>query len=191
MKQNFCVKCKTALPMDVVLEYGSCKCPACGRKHAIEIFPAILKSPEKGVAPEKIISEGDSSCFYHQGNAASSICGTCGCYLCSLCNIEIEDKHYCPKCFKTSKDNIGTLNSRTVLYDEILLSLSVLSFLICYLGLALSPIVIIAAFFLWKKMKTPYPRNRWRFVVAVILSVLQLLLWATLICVLIFSEMSR
>jgi hypothetical protein len=158
-----------------------CKCPACGQEQNIHVFPAYFRNHGKGVIPEKIIIDSDACCFNHPDKVAGHICDKCGIYLCGLCNIELEGEHFCPKCFKTAKEKASTFIGKTVLYDEIFLSLSLIFILTCYLGIIASPFMIGASIYFWNKMRTPYKRGKWRFVVTIIISTLTLVGMAFLI----------
>ncbi len=181
-------KCKSDLSgfvPDIVAGAHICKCPACELEQNIHIFPAYFRTQKKGAIPEKIIIDSDACCFNHPDKVASHICDTCGIYICDLCNLELVEGHFCPKCFKTAKDKNTTFMAKAVLYDEIFMMLSILFMLTCYLGVIASPFLIGACIYFWNKMKTPYRRRKWRFTLAITICGLEIILITGLIVALV------
>jgi len=175
---NLCRKCYAVLPERKMLREGECHCLNCDRLHHLEIFPAILKEAEQGKEAEKKIMDEDANCFFHEDKVASILCEQCGVYMCSLCDLEIDGRHICPQCFKKQKDNINTLTKRANLYDEILLSLSILTFFLWFLTFVTAPAIFVASIICWDKVKTPYRRGKWRFAVAMGIAVIQIMVWS-------------
>ncbi len=177
-----CPKCSKT----VSIEYGDERlvesyCPSCSCKFEMLPAPAAGKALKEGRSPDKVERDDESSCFFHPDKKAVSHCSTCGAFLCSLCEIAAENKLLCPNCFNSAKKEISSFSSEAFLYDELFLLLSLIGILTCHFGLILSPIAIIGSIYFWNRIKTPYPRRRWRFVLAIALSSFQLLVWALVI----------
>jgi hypothetical protein len=139
-------------------------CPSCNAPLIIQVYPSLTSESPTG-APESI-SEGQAACFYHPQNIAIVSCESCGRFLCSVCDIEIDRRHICPGCLEsgrkkrqiknldsTLKPFIGkyhTLTFAMVLIQGIFLGLDIISHYLIYnyiqaiLGTAASIFIIIA-----------------------------------------------
>ena len=122
-----CSKCSTAVFPNNLNDALFEPCPSCQSLLAVDIFPAILKSPAAVVSQRNLI-EGESSCFYHPEKTATMICQSCGRFLCALCDLEVEGRHICPRCFESglSAHEIETAEPRRIMYDTVALALSTL-----------------------------------------------------------------
>jgi hypothetical protein len=69
----------------------------------VQVFPALFKPVVTGQAAETILIEGEAGCFYHPQKRAVVPCAECGRFLCALCDVEIDDRHFCPGCLATGK----------------------------------------------------------------------------------------
>lgn len=151
---------------------GPFKCPGCSSLNFAVVFPAASSGVEQGSRGELVVGE-ESSCFNHPEHAAVAACDECGIYLCALCDLEIEGRHLCPNCLNQGADKLTTVRDKSVLHDEIALSMAILPILIYFIMIVTAPACIIYSCVCWNKVKTPYPRNRWRFILAAILGVLE------------------
>jgi hypothetical protein len=145
----------------------------------VEVFPAIRRSDEVPVSGEKLKSDGESSCFYHGRKKAVAVCEECGRFLCSLCEVRIAGRTICPPCTERgfSDESLEALVTRRTLYDGMALSLSVLPLLFFFITLVTAPLSIYVAVRFWKKPGSILPRTRFRFVLAILFSLLQLAGW--------------
>jgi hypothetical protein len=143
-------------------------CSSCGSREYTEVFPAIRNEIQKGERPETALGE-EATCFNHPNNVAVATCESCGMYLCKLCDLEIEGSHLCPDCLASGRKKLKTALQKTFLYDELALHLTILPILFIYAFVVTAPVALIISIVCWHKVKTPYKRNKWRFVVAFIL----------------------
>jgi hypothetical protein len=157
-------------------------CPACGAPLQIEIYPAFFRKIGAGQTGEAIEVEGESSCFYHPQKRAVLACDGCGRFVCALCDCPLEGKHYCPSCLEAgkTKGKIKTLEDQRVLYDGIALSLAIVPMLIFYLTLITAPMTLFVAIRYWKAPASILRRSKFRFVVAIVISLMQIGGWAAL-----------
>jgi hypothetical protein len=170
-----CENCQRVFPSGAFAVPGQPeKCGNCSTSNYVEIFPAILKEPEKGKRGERVLGD-ESACFKHPEHAAVVACDNCGIYLCALCDLEIEGQHLCPDCLNKGKENLKTIRDKCVLHDETALALAIFPMLIFYFVVITAPVAIVYSIVCWNKVNTPYPRNRWRFVVALIIASLQII----------------
>src|SRR5688572_25118384 len=93
-----CSKCATPLPLEYLNAPDLQPCTSCGAEVRAEIYPAFFRETAVGSAGEVLVVDSEASCFYHLQKRASVVCGSCGRFLCALCDVELEGKHFCPDC---------------------------------------------------------------------------------------------
>ena len=172
-----CPNCRTAWPADPAQLSALRKCGPCGREVEVEVFPAFTRPILAGSVGETIVDPGEAGCFYHPQRRASVPCGVCGRFLCALCDLQLNGQHLCPSCLETSrkKGDLKTLATTRTLYDSAALSLALLGPLFCLWGaLILAPPSIVVALYGWNKPGSLIHRTRIRFVLALVLSTLEL-----------------
>jgi len=178
-----CSKCNTRLPPEFINAEPWRECPSCSFPLKLEIFPAFFRPLEKGSIGEALVIDTQASCFYHPNKQAAVVCASCGRYVCSLCDVEYEGQHLCAPCLEASqkKGKIKSLESRRVLNDTIAFHISLASFLIFYLSFIGAPIALYWAIKHWKSPTSILHQSKIRLILAIILSVLQLLVWIGII----------
>jgi hypothetical protein len=177
-----CPKCKAALVSDVFNRREFVPCPVCTSPLEIEVFPAMFRPPVEAHAGEAVMMEGEASCFYHPAKKAVLPCESCGRFLCALCDCEHHGQHFCPGCLATGqkKGKIRTLDNARVRYDNIALALALWPIIppILFVGFYLLPFTataaIIVAIKYWKSPLGLTQKSRARFVIAVVLALLEL-----------------
>jgi hypothetical protein len=176
-----CPSCQTALPVDFFNRPDFSPCPTCGRPLQIEVFPAFFRPVVTGRAGEAIMQEGEAGCFYHPEKKAVAPCDVCGRFLCALCDCDLDGRHVCPSCLETGrqKGKIEELTNRRTQYDRIALTLALVPFTM--IGFCATIVTAPAAVYIairhWNTPGGIVGRSRARFVVAIILALLSLLLW--------------
>lgn len=139
-----CPSCKSRIGLSDFVNTVAINCRRCGTDLQIHYFPALFKSIDKGENPELIISDEEASCFKHAEKKASSICNSCGVYICSLCELKIREKTFCPSCFNNNNSDqaINPFNKKSILFSKIALSISSVGLLFTIIGLAASSNVL-------------------------------------------------
>ena len=192
-----CPHCQAPLPGALCNTVGLVLCPACGGSPQAAVFPALFRPIEKGAAGERIGLEGDAGCFYHPGRRAVLACEGCGRFLCALCDVPLGGQHLCPACIEGGKrkGKLTNLNRHRVLYDDIALALAVYPLVIPGFGWFLSPLTAPACLFVsfryWKQPLGVVRQSRWRFVLAILLSLLTLVGGALLLAVAFWAARSK
>ena len=181
-----CPKCHAWLLDGVFNQPAMAPCPSCGTRLQIEVFPAFFRKIDPGQSAQPVMLEGESSCFFHPQKKAVIPCAGCGRFLCALCDCEVGGEHYCPACLETgkSKGKIKKLDNRRVRYDSIAMCLAIYPMLIFYFTVITAPMTLFVALRYWKAPLSVVRRSRFRFVIAIIVALLQIAGWATLIIVL-------
>ncbi|HLH55184.1 MAG TPA: hypothetical protein VKY92_16380 [Verrucomicrobiae bacterium] len=174
-----CPSCKAPLAEPLLNQPELVPCPSCrGLIHA-DVFPAIHRELATGSSGEALVIETEAGCFYHPQKKAVTPCDGCGRFLCALCDCELHGEHFCPTCLETGrkKGKIKRLEQERTLYDSIALALAVYPLLIFYFTVVTAPISLILAIRFWNAPRSIVHRTKIRFVVAIILSSLQLIGW--------------
>jgi uncharacterized paraquat-inducible protein A len=183
-----CPKCKTAFSVEPGTDHLASNCPNCTSFLDAYFFPAFTRAPELGLAPAALVDHTEASCFYHPQKQAVRICDGCGRLICSLCSIDLGAEHLCPNCISSGKKKgkIVTLEGARTRYDSIAMSLAVFGFLFYMLAIFLAPAAIYISIRHWNSPGSLLGVSRKRFVIAIILAVVELVIWFALIAVLVF-----
>lgn len=173
-----CTKCGTPLLSGMLNAPEVAPCPQCGALIRAEAFPALV-NPAPALAAEDILAESQAGCFFHPQKKAAVTCGSCGRFLCSLCDIEFGGGHVCPSCLEAGKTKrkIRNLETERVLYDSIALAIAILPLLMFFVTIVTAPVSIYYSIRYWKAPTSILPRTRVRFIAALVFSVLQLGGW--------------
>lgn len=177
-----CPKCRAWLLEGAYNQPAMAPCPACGVPLRVEIFPALFRQFSPGQTGEAILVEGESSCFYHPQKKAVRPCDGCGRFVCALCDCELGHQHFCPACLESgkTKGRINSLDNQRTRYDGIALSLVVYPMLIFYFTLITAPMALFIAIRHWNSPRSLVSPGKIRFVIAIIIALLQLAGWGCL-----------
>lgn len=177
-----CPKCRAWLLEGVFNRQEPAPCPACETRVQIEVFPALFRKHTPGVSAQTVMIEGESSCFFHPQKKAIVPCGGCGRFLCALCDCEFGDQHFCPACLESGKSRgkIKALDNERTCYDKITLGLAILPMLIFYFTIITAPMTLFVAIRYWKSPPSLVARGKFRFVLAIIIALLQIGGWVAL-----------
>ena len=101
------------------------QCPSCSRPTEITVFPAYDRPVAAGVTAEKVIMDGEATCFYHADHRAHVPCDACGRFLCALCDLDLNGRHFCPQCLEVAmtKNTVQVLERNRTRWDKIVLGL--------------------------------------------------------------------
>jgi hypothetical protein len=174
----FCPNCNNGLPPRLLrTESVKTACPSCLANLTVEVFPALFRSTVRVDAGA--LAEGEASCYEHPSKRAVALCSHCGRFLCGLCEVEIGESVWCPECLGTnggSRPKLAALETHRTLYDSMALMLAAwpLLFIFTYLGIFTAPAALYVAIRYWKAPSSIVPRNKWRFVVAIVVALAQL-----------------
>ena len=174
-----CPSCRLPLPDNFWNATQVQNCPGCDRRVQLAVFPARLRIAPAVRLGETILETGVASCFHHEGKKAVASCDGCGRFLCGLCDLELNGRHFCPTCLDQSRTRGAHLNRETsrAVYDRAALSLALLPMLIWPLTILTAPISVgcgICSFF---KPGSLVRRGHTRAIVAILISLSQLAAW--------------
>jgi len=181
----FCPRCSSALP-DWYFKQArtDSSCPSCYAKLSVEIFPAVFRQRAKIDLASLTSAEGEACCYEHTTKRAKAVCHQCGRFLCALCEVDIDGKIWCPGCLHPTRSGpkLQALERQRTLYDSIALALATLPALFfVYPSVISAPVVLFLTARHWKSPSSIVPRNKWRFIAAIILVLAELALVAAVI----------
>jgi DNA-directed RNA polymerase subunit RPC12/RpoP len=164
-----CAACSLPVPEDLWNREEEVRCPSCRHSMIALVFPAIANAA-LGVAPTAVDSENEASCFYHPQSRAAQVCANCGRFLCNLCDLEVDARHICPRCF----DSHETVETRRPMYDTMALALSTLPALLFWPALFGAPWALFIVFRRWNAPSSLVPRTKIRFILAALFALVEI-----------------
>lgn len=155
-------------------------CTLCGAVNQAWLFPAALTSAPL-VHPETAL-EGEATCYEHPEKRAIGACQRCGRFVCQFCSVEIGTEMLCPTCVMGSSAAGGSvaaarLNPSLTMFDSIALIIPLASLIIYPFTIVAAPASLVLSLLKWKQPISPVRPNRWRFVLAIIISLIMTGLW--------------
>jgi hypothetical protein len=155
-------------------------CPSCHVPIRIDVFSAFFRGLRPGESGEASTDE-QASCYYHPQKQALIPCDHCGRFLCALCDVKWGERHLCPVCLETGKKKgrIINLDRHRVLYDDTALGVALIPVITVWFTAVTAPIALYLAIRHWNSPTSIVRRTKIRFILALALSGLQILAWAT------------
>ena len=184
-----CALCRMPLPTRQLANTGSADCTLCGAPNQAWVFPAAITSAVL-LHPETAL-DGEATCFDHADKRAVAACHQCGRFLCQLCSIESGTLVLCPSCVASGKSSSARLNPSLPMFDSIALILPLASLIIYPFTILAAPASLVLSLLKWKKPISPVRPNRWRFVVAICISLIEVGAWTWLILYLVAQTAAR
>jgi hypothetical protein len=174
-----CSKCGTPIEPHYLNLDHSVGCATCGSELRALVFPALYR--EFAATPAEQVSElTEASCFYHPENRAVAACGLCGRFVCGICRIEISGEIVCPACvdsgIRTRK--LTRFESRRTMYDTIALLLATVPILLVWPTILTAPTAIYVAIRYWRAPSSLVRRSKLRFILAIVIALAQIVIWA-------------
>ncbi|MFC1823361.1 hypothetical protein ACFL9T_11685 [Thermodesulfobacteriota bacterium] len=175
-----CTKCSAPLTYESLNREVFIPCPSCGSLTRADIFPAILKELPAGTTGELLLMDDEASCFYHPGKQAVVPCSSCGRFLCSLCDVELNGRHWCASCLNSGRKRrkIKDLEDHRTLYDSIALTLAIVPLVILPITIITAPLAIYFAIRYWKAPSSITGRTKIRLIIALLFAGSQITGWA-------------
>jgi hypothetical protein len=170
-----CAACSWPVPREFWNREEGVRCGGCGRTVRVSVFPAI-DLQTKGAAPEALRGETEASCFYHPQSRAAKVCEECGRFLCALCDLEVEGRHICPRCFESGvgAHKIQTAEPHRVMYDTVALALATLPFLLIWPAIIGAPWSLFIVITRWNAPSSVVPRTKIRFIIAALFALAEI-----------------
>ncbi len=181
-----CPNCRTILPADFANTGLLHKCPKCLNQIRAELFNAFLRPVDPGKNAAHVQVQGQAECYYHPGKMAVTPCSGCGRLLCALCEIPFDGRTLCTNCLQSGRNSrqIPSLDRTRFLYDNLALALAVWPVILLpfiFFTFITAPAAIYVVLRYWGSSKSILPRTKYRFVLAFLLAVAQLVGWVIII----------
>lgn len=184
-----CSQCRNPLPAAAFNTGTKSFCPICGSELRLIVFPAAFKPVESGRAGDLILVEGEAGCFYHPEKKAVLPCDSCGRFLCSLCDVELNGEHLCPPCIESGKKKgkLQSLENHRVRYDDVALAMAILPlvFFGCVSPLV-APVTLYYVFRHWNSPRGILAKSKIKYVMAAVVATIEIVgggvlgyLWVT------------
>ncbi len=164
---------------------GTADCTLCGAVNQVWLFHAALTSAPL-VHPE-IALEGEATCYEHSDKRAIGACQRCGRFVCQFCSVEFGTEVLCPSCVMQSSVMKGgvaggsvaaaKLNPSRTMFDSVALILPLATLITWPFTIITAPASLVLSLVKWKQPISPVRPNRWRFVLAIIISLIMIGLW--------------
>lgn len=180
-----CPNCRTILPAQISNTGLLHKCPNCLTQLRAELFNAFRRPVDHGQSAEHVQTQGQAECYYHPGKMAVAPCSGCGRLLCALCEIPFDGRTLCTHCLQSGRDNqqLPSVGKNRFLYDNLALALAawpiiVLPFI--FFTIITAPAAIYVVLRYWGSTHSLLPRTKYRFVLALLLALAELVGWVSL-----------
>ena len=110
---------------------GEQTCAKCHTAFVARVFHPPQRSA-RALQLAQLGPDGATSCANHARNAAVANCARCGLFICSLCQITIEEGTWCPSCFdRLSKEGrVAGATTRVRDYASLSITMALLSLFI-------------------------------------------------------------
>src|SRR6185437_16399590 len=169
-----CGECSWPIAAELWNQDGA-RCPGCRRKIDVAVFPAMERM-RAGALPQAIAAETEASCFYHPQSRAAVPCDECGRFLCGLCDIEVDGKHFCPACFESRliSNRLENVETRRTMYDTIALALATFPLLLIWPAIISAPAALFVVVRRWRAPISVLPRSRVRYYLAALFAVAEI-----------------
>lgn len=174
-----CTKCSASLAHESFNTRTLRPCPSCGSLTRADIFPAVLKELPIGTSGQLLLTGREASCFYHPAKQAVVPCSSCGRFLCALCDVELNGRHWCASCLKSGsqRHRIKDLENHRTLYDSIALMLAIVPMFFWFCTIITAPLVVYLVIRYWKAPSSITGRTKIRLIAALLLAGLQIAGW--------------
>jgi hypothetical protein len=144
-------------------------CTSCGSRNQVRLFPAALRAAAS--VETDVALEGEAACFDHPGKRAVAACRHCGRFVCALCSVEFRGEVWCPSCVvgRAGGAQLANLETSRTLYDSIALIAPLVSVIVWPASIVAGPGTVVFSILKWKEPLSLVRRNRWRFVLAIVI----------------------
>jgi hypothetical protein len=178
-----CARCDSPLPLWELATADVAACTSCGSRNTVRVFPALFAPPGAPALPE-VALDGEAACFDHPASRAVAACRQCGRFVCLLCSVEFDGQTWCPSCVAAGRgqSKAMVLDPSRILYDSIALAVPLWSLVVMWpVTLITGPATLVFSLMKWKCPLSLVRHSRWRFVVAILVSLAETIAWLWLL----------
>jgi len=153
------------------------QCPTCARATRVYAFPALHRPSAAGATAQRVMLDGEATCFYHPQKRAHVPCDNCGRFLCAMCDLDILDAHLCPQCLESGaeKGRIKSLERGRTRYDQMASTLLIVPLVFCWFLVPLTSLAVLGLVgWKWNAPGSLVDNSRLRLTVCGIIAFLEL-----------------
>lgn len=179
-----CLKCGKNIPWHVVNPAGSTRCPHCKRPQRIFVFAAAYRALFDDRPGGREALQEEATCYFFPDRRADYVCAISGRFICEKAATDWEGQKVSVDSLLRLREQEGTekLQTKSILYDDIALSLAIFPILFFPFTLFSIPTVFYLAIRYWRAGPTSLlRRSRWRYLLAILLTLPQIVVWGLLI----------
>lgn len=151
-----CPRCRKPLPEAAPELEALTACPHCARALTVAVFPGYHRPVARGAQALPATAGLEASCFFHAGRKAATACDRCGRFLCAVCDLEMDGRHWCAACLEAGRTSgtIAPLERQRIRWDLVAWYLLAGGIVVCWPTLVVvAPAVIGLAW--WKRQAPP------------------------------------
>lgn len=164
------------------------RCPSCNSVLDAIAFPAMFRKEQ--IQKGNIAGEEDARCAFHSDNQADVVCARCGRLICSLCSIPYGKQIVCPQCLdkKTGSSKKKSIDGR-IAWDSLALQLVAhpIILLVWWATLPMALTSLVLSIIFYNKPPNFVYRGKWRFNLAMIMSLLWIAGWTIFIIFIVYA----
>lgn len=164
-----CAVCSSPVAAENWNREEASRCPGCGQEVRALVFPAI-RHERSGESPAALEGESEASCYYHPQSRAAQVCQDCGRFLCHLCDLDVDGRHTCPRCFNKTE----VLETSRPMYDTMALALATLPALLFWPAFLGAPWALTMVIRRWNAPSSVAPRTKIRFILAALFALAEI-----------------
>jgi hypothetical protein len=170
---------------------GEAVCTLCNAANRVRVFPAALT--DSGSVKTEAALEGEATCFDHPSKRAVASCNQCGRFVCQLCSVEFGGEVWCPSCVAAGAGKAKPAKAETyrTLYDSIALLIPLAAVVMYPFMILAAPASLVLTVLKWKQPLSLVRRNRWRFIVAILASLGELVFCGAIVYFLVRGPFRR
>jgi uncharacterized protein YbaR (Trm112 family) len=174
-----CPTCRNVLSVNREVMALEDKCPVCRSAVDIRVFPRLFREQVRQVDPQ-IADESESSCTFFPELKAEKVCDECGCLMSSKATVVWSGEEVCLPCLYRlrEEEKSPAYLPKAALNDNRALALVTL---LAPLSLITAPLALFLLIRNRKETGSLFPRGRWRWWTAMILSVGWIVTWVAIL----------
>lgn len=179
--QLTCPHCSGPLPIDLFIAGRHSQCPACHSRVEAYIFPEFQKATSAR-SEIHLAQEHEAVCYFHSRYRAKNHCDNCGRFLCEICAINVGKRELCAECLSQLRKqrNETGLVQYAALFDNVslfLVTAPVITIFFWFLTIFSAPVSLFLSCYYWPRQWNLLPRSRFRFVLAILFSLILIGFW--------------
>jgi hypothetical protein len=190
-----CPQCGEPFSSDLFAAAPRVACSSCGTPVTAFLFPALTRPTIRSQAAETLLTDSEAGCFFHPAKKAVAACGSCGRFLCGICDLDWEGQHLCASCLDAGKKKgrMKNLEDQRTRYDQIALFVTVMPCLIPFFGwiftCVTAPLGLYLSIRYWNAPTSLTSRSGVVFLLAILVSIAIILAWVWIVLVTVHQAM--